>query len=84
MSKVLVDVKICDNDNELFSTNIQVEINSIDYLIIKDCMKICSCEEYDESWDKLIQAIESNRYLYLPKDWYISGRIKLIDFIKNT
>ena len=79
MSKVLVDVKICDNDNELFSTNIQVEINSIDYLIIKDGMRICSYEEYDESWDKLIQVIENNRYLYLPKDWYISGHIKLVE-----
>lgn len=79
MSKVLVDVKICDNDNELFSKNVQVEINSIDYLIIKDCMDTCSCDDYDESWERLVQAIESNRSLYLPKDWYICGKIKLIE-----
>ncbi|MBR2870046.1 MAG: hypothetical protein IKB98_01500 [Clostridia bacterium] len=84
MSKVLVDVKIRDNDNELFSKNIQVEINSIDYLIIQDAMRICSCEEYDESWEKLIQTIENNNF-YLPKDWYVSGKIKLVEKIyENT
>ena len=81
MSKVLVDVKICDNDNELFSKNVQVEINSIDYLVIKDGMDICSCDDYDESWERLVQTIESNRSLYLPRDWYICGNIKLIEKI---
>lgn len=85
MSKVLVSVKIADNINELFSKDVQVEINSIDYLIIKDNMEICSCDEFDTSWDKLVKAIESQKQVWLPCEWYIYGEIEFLEKIyENT
>ena len=85
MSKVLVNVRIADNDNELFSQNVQVEINSIDYLIIQDNMEICSGEEFDTSWDRLVKAIESQKQVCLPCEWYIYGEIEFLEKIyENT
>lgn len=85
MSKVLVNVKIADNDNEFFSQDIVVEINSIDYLIIKDDMEICSSEEFDTSLQKLVKAIESQRQVWLPCEWYIKGEIEFLEKIyENT
>ena len=81
MSKVLVNVKIGDNDNELFSKEVQVEINSIDYLVIQDNMDACSCEEFDASWDRLVGTIERQRQVYLPREWYIDGGIEFIEKI---
>ena len=85
MSKVLVNVRIADNDNELFSQNVVVEINSIDYLIIKDSMEICSCEEFDTSWERLVRIVESQRNVYLPREWYIYGEIEFLEKVyENT
>jgi hypothetical protein len=71
MSKVLVNVKIGDNDNNNFEKVVQVELNSIDCLVIKDNMDICSSEECDTSWDRLVEAIERQAQCYLPREWYI-------------
>lgn len=85
MSKVLVNVKIADNNNELFSQNVQVEINSIDYLIIQDNIGACSSEEFDTSWDRLVKAIESQKQVWLPCEWYIYGEIEFLEKIyENT
>jgi hypothetical protein len=82
MAKVLVNVKIGDDDNSNYSKVIQVEINSIDYLVIKDCMEFCSGDEYDTSWNRLIQAIErtcSN----LPRDWFVNGTIEFAEYVES-
>ena len=81
MSKVLVNVNIGDDQDRSFKKSVQVEINSIDYLVIKDGMEICSCEESDESWDRLVRAIESQRQVWLPCDWYICGEIEFLEKI---
>lgn len=81
MAKVLVNVNIGDNENELFDKDVQVEINSIDYLIIKDNMDTCSGEEFDTSWERLVGAIERQRQVYLPREWYIYGEIEFIEKI---
>jgi hypothetical protein len=81
MSKVLVKVNIGDNENNSFKKSVQVEINSIDYLIIKDGMECCSCEEYDESWERLVKAVERQREIWLPCEWYINGGIELLEKI---
>lgn len=82
MSKVLVNVKIGDDDNSNYSKIIQVEINSIDYLVIKDCMEFCNGDEYDISWDKLIQAIETT-CCNLPRDWFVNGAIEFADWVES-
>jgi hypothetical protein len=71
MAKMLVNVKIGDYDNKDFTTLIQVELNSIDCLVIKDCMEFCDGDEYETSWNKLITAIERNSNYYLPREWYV-------------
>lgn len=81
MSKVLVKVKIGDNDNKDYSKSVQVELNSIDYLIIKDSMEYCSSEEFDTSWERLVQAVEKQRQVWLPCEWYIKGTIEFLEKI---
>lgn len=71
MSKVLVNVRIGDNDNNNFTKLVKVELNSIDYLVIQDNMDICSSEEFDTSWNNLVRAIERQTQCYLPREWYI-------------
>ena len=73
MAKVLVNVRIGDNDNKDFTKLVQVELNSIDCLVIKDNMEFCSCEEFDTSWDKLVLAIERKAWHSLPSEWYIDN-----------
>ena len=73
MSKVLVSVRIGDNDNKDFTKIVQVEINSIDYLVIEDNMNICQGEEFDTSWNNLVRAIERQTQCYLPREWYIDN-----------
>ena len=77
MSKVLVEVRIGDKENKNYDETIQVKINSIDYLIIKDCMDVCSDDEYDESWDRFIGAIERQADSLLPPEWYVKGTMEL-------
>lgn len=81
MSKVLVSVEIRDNENSNFKNTVQVEINSIDYLIIQDSMEICSSEEFDTSWERLVRTIESQRQVWLPREWYINGGIEFLEKI---
>ena len=81
MSKVLVKVNIGDNDDRTFKKGVQVEINSIDYLIIKDSMESCSCEEFDTSWERLIKTIERQRDVWLPREWYVIGEIEFLEKI---
>ena len=71
MSKVLVNVRIGDNNNKDFTKLIQVELNSIDYLVIKDNMEFCDSEEFDTSWNNLVRAIERQTQCYLPRERYI-------------
>ena len=73
MSKVLVKVKIGDDDNKAFTENVSVEINSIDYLVIEDNMNICQGEEYETSWNNLVRAIERQAQCRLPREWYIDN-----------
>lgn len=85
MSKVLVSVSIGDDRDKSFKKSVQVEINSIDYLIIQDNMEICSCEEFEASWDRLVGTIERQREVWLPCDWYIYGEIEFLEKIyENT
>jgi hypothetical protein len=85
MSKVLVNVNIGDNEDNSFKKNVQVEINSIDYLVIKDSMEICSCEEFDTSWERLVRIVETQRQVWLPREWYINGEIEILEKIyENT
>lgn len=81
MAKVLIKVKIGDNDNKGFTNIVQVVINSIDYLVIKDNMEACSCEEFDTSWDRLVEAVERQGQVYLPREWYIKGIVEFVDKI---
>lgn len=81
MAKVLVKVKIGDNENKDFNDTVQVEINSIDYVIIKDNMETCSYDEFDTSWDRLVRAIERQTQIWLPCEWYIKGGIEFVDKI---
>ena len=81
MAKVLVSVKIGDNNNALFSENVQVEINSIDYVVIKDNMESCSCEEFDTSWERFIKAIERQNKVKLPREWHTYGEIEFLEKI---
>ena len=71
MAKMLVNVKIGDNDNKDFIKIVQVELSSIDCLVIKDNMEFCDSEEFDTSWNRLVRAIERNSTHYLPREWYI-------------
>ena len=84
MIKILVSVTIGDNEDSKFKNTIQVEINSIDYLIIQDNMEVCSCEEFGTSWDKLVKTIENQRQVWLPREWYISEVEFLEKIYKNT
>ena len=81
MAKVLVNVNIGDNDDNSFKKSVQVEINSIDYLIIKDKMESCSCEEFDTSWERLVKIVERQRDVWLPREWYIIGEIEFLEKI---
>ena len=81
MAKVLVSVKIGDNNNALFSENVQVEINSIDYLVIQDSMEICSSEEFDISWERFIKEIERQSQVRLPREWYTYGEVEFLEKI---
>lgn len=81
MSKVLVSVKIGDNDNNSFNESVKVEINSIDYLVIQDNMEICSGDEFDISWNRLVQAVERQTSVRLPCEWYINGEIEFLEII---
>ena len=71
MAQMLVNVRIGDNDNKDFTKLIQVELNSIDCLVIKDSMEFCDSEEYDKSWNRLIIAIERKVRYDLPREWYV-------------
>ena len=85
MSKVLVKVEIGDNENNAYKESVKVEINSIDYVIIKDNMESCSSEEFDTSWERLIKAIEKQRQVWLPCEWYIKGEIEFLEKVyENT
>jgi hypothetical protein len=81
MAKVLVKVKIGDDENKDFNETVQVEINSIDYVVIKDNMESCSCEEFDTSWDRLVRAIERQTQFWLSSTWYIKGGIEFVEKI---
>lgn len=81
MAKVLVNVRIGDNEDKNYTKLIQVEINTIDYLVIQDQMEICSSEEFDESWERLIKTIERNPNYYLPSGWYVDGEIEFCERI---
>ena len=78
MSKILVNVEICDNNNKDYRE--EIEIEPIDYLIIQDCMNICDGDTYNTSWDKLIAKIEK-QYPHLPNEWYVNGEIEYIEHI---
>ena len=85
MSKVLVNVNIGSDEDNSYKKSVQVEINSIDYLIIKDNMDTCSGEEFDTSWERLIKAVEKQREVWLPCEWYINGEIEFLEKIyENT
>jgi hypothetical protein len=71
MANMLVNVRIGDNDNKDFKKLVQVELNSIDCLVIKDNMEFCDSEEFDTSWNRLVRAIERNSNCYLPREWYV-------------
>jgi hypothetical protein len=71
MAKMLVNVRIGDDNNKDFKKLVQVELNSIDCLVIKDCMEFCDGDEYDTSWNNLVRAIERQSQCYLPREWYI-------------
>lgn len=71
MAQMLVNVRIGDNDNKDFTKLVQVELNSIDCLVIKDSMVFCDGDEYDKSWNKLIMAIERKTRYDLPSEWYV-------------
>jgi hypothetical protein len=81
MAKVLVKVNIGDNENTDFKKSVQVEINSIDYVVIQDNMEYCSGEEFDTSWERLIKAVERQREVWLPCEWYIQGTIEFLEKI---
>ena len=85
MSKVIVKVNIGDNDNNAYKESVKVEINSIDYLVIQDNMYICSCDEFDASWERLVKAVERQRQVWLPCEWYINGEIEFLEKVyENT
>lgn len=71
MAQMLVNVRIGDNDNKDFTKLVQVELNSIDCLVIKDRMEFCDGDEYDKSWNKLVMAIERKTRYDLPSEWYV-------------
>ena len=72
MAKVRLNVRLGDNENKDYKRVVQVDLGSIDYLIIKDCMNTCSYEEYDRSWNRLVNRIENDYYDELPSEWFIN------------
>lgn len=80
MAKVRLNVRLGDNENKDYKRVVQVDLGSIDYLIIKDCMNTCSCEEYDRSWNRLVNSIENNYYDELPSEWFIN-KIESYEYI---
>lgn len=81
MEKVLVRVKIRDCDSKYFEETTQVEIDVVDYLILKDNMDTCSNEKFLTSWEHLIDAISDKVEFLLPLNWYIedgTDGIKLV------
>lgn len=85
MAKVMVKVNIGDNENNAYNESVKVEINSIDYVVIKDNMDACSSEEFDASWERLVRAILKQRQVLLPLEWYINGEIEFLEKVyENT
>lgn len=72
MNYVRLNVRLGDNENKDYKRVVQVDLGSIDYLIIKDCMNTCSYEEYDRSWNRLVNRIENDYYGELPSEWFIN------------
>lgn len=71
MNYVKLNVRLGDNENKDYTRVVQVNLSSIDYLIIKDCMNTCSDKDYDRSWNRLINSIENTYYGELPSEWFI-------------
>ena len=80
MAKVKLNVRLGDNENKDYKRVVQVDLGSVDYLIIKDCMNTCSCEEYDRSWNRLVNRIENDYYDELPSEWFIN-KIESYEYI---
>jgi hypothetical protein len=80
MSQVRLSVRVGDNENKDYKRVVQVDLGSIDYLIIKDCMNTCSDEEYDRSWNRLVNRIENNYYDEIPSEWFID-KIESYEYI---
>lgn len=71
MAQLAVNVRIGDNNNKDFTKLVQVHLDSIDCLVIKDNMEFCDSEEFDKSWNRLIIAIERKARYDLPREWYV-------------
>lgn len=74
MTTTKVNVKIGDNDNYDFSMAATVSISETDYRILEDCMNTYSCDEYDEAWCRLCDAITS-QVSALPYRWFVDGPV---------
>lgn len=76
---VRVKVILGDDNDGNFEKEVEIVMSAIDFLVIQDCMCVCSGDDYDYSWDSFIQSIQIQARGYLPKDWYVKGKPKYIE-----
>lgn len=73
---VKVKAIIKDDNNPNFEVEAYADISSVDFLVYKDCMNICSSNEYEQAFDRISGCFQDQNYL--PYDWYFDSDIKLV------
>ena len=72
---VKVKAIIKDDSNSNFESEVYANINSVDFLVYKDCMDICSSDEYGAAYDRICACFQNQNRL--PYDWYFYSDIEL-------
>jgi len=72
MIKVKAIIK--DDDNPNFELTCYATVNEVDFLVYKDCMNTCSCDEYDRAYDRICDCFEHQNNL--PYSWYFDADIE--------
>ena len=73
---VKVKAIIKDDNNSNFELEAYANISSVDFLVYKDCMNICSSDEYRAAEDRINECFQNQNHL--PYDWYFGSDIKLV------
>lgn len=73
---VKVKAIIKDDNNPNFEVEAYADISNVDFLIYKDCMNICSSDEYYAADDRITACFQ--RQNYLPYNWYYKSGIEFV------